>query len=73
MRTKIVDLVRRNARQHAMKRRGVVEVSVVKLQPLARQMTAQVQWLDTPRRELAGTADDAMHLVTLGQQQLGEV
>ena len=73
LRTEIVHLIRSDLFDQPVQVRRIGQVSVVQEQPYSVQMRIAVQMVDPPRVEAARTPDDAVHLVPLLQQQLGQI
>jgi hypothetical protein len=69
----VVYLVRVDRRDQRDQSGSVAQVAVVQEEAGARLVRIDVEVVDARRVERGGTADQAMHLVTLGQQQFGQV
>ena len=73
LRAEVVDFGGLDLLDQAAQVRRIGQVSVVQEQPYSVQMRIAVQMVDPPRVEAARTPDDAVHLVALLQQQLGQI
>ena len=73
--SQVVDLARLDLVDQFHEASGVGEVSIVQLEvlPLLEGQRVLVQVPDPGRVEGAGASDDAVHLVPLGEEQLGQV
>ena len=69
----VVDLVGLDRVEVARERRGIGQVRVVEVQAGAGGVRVLVEVLDAPGAEGARAAHQAVDLVALGEQQLGEV
>jgi hypothetical protein len=73
LRAEVVDLGRVNEPQRAIERRRVVQVSVVEEQAPVGDVRVLVEMIDAARVEGGRASDDAVDLVTLLEQELGQV
>ncbi len=69
----VVDLVRLHLLNDADQVGRVGHVAVVEPQPYPGRMRVLVEMVDAIRIEQRGAALDAMHLISLAQQELGKV
>ena len=73
LRAEVVDLVRLDLAQQGDQPRAVGEVAVVQEEPGVRVVRVLVEVVDPAGVERRRPADQAVDLVALGEQQLGEV
>jgi len=73
LRAEVIDFIGLQIVDEAVARGGVAQVAVVQEKLHAEDMRVLVQVIDALRVERAGAADDAVHFVTFGEKQLGEV
>jgi hypothetical protein len=73
LRAQIVDLVRPDGANRAVERAGVVQIAVEEPQPVVRDVGVLVDPIEPLGVERAGTADHAVDLVALFEQQLRQV
>jgi hypothetical protein len=73
LRGQVVDLVGLDRGEQRDQARAVGQVAVVQEQSLVLLVRIRVQVVDPVRVERAGAADQAVHLVPLAEQQLGQV
>jgi len=73
LRRQVVDLVRPHFLHHANQVGGIGQVAVVQDQAPVLGMGVLVEVIDAVGVEQRSAALDAVHLVALGQQQLGQV
>ncbi len=73
LRAEVVDLVGLHGAQRAVQRAGVVEIAVDQTQAVVGDVRVLVDAIEPLGVERARAADDAVDLVTLFEQQLGQV
>jgi len=73
LRGKVVDFIRSNGSDDVDEVGGIREVTIVEEEACTVRMQILVQMIHTTGVERRRTTDDAVHVVTLRQQQLSEV
>jgi hypothetical protein len=73
LRGKIVDLIRSNGSNDVDEVGGISEVAIVEEEACPVRMQILVQMIHTTGVERRRTTNDAVHVITLRQQQLSEV
>ena len=73
LRGEVVDLSRADFLHEPAEAIGVGEIAVMQMQPSVGFVGVAVEMVEATGVEARGAANDAVNLVTLGEQELGEV